>query len=60
MLQSRDWGTATTIPVRNQLDIVAQNVSAVTIHPNRAKVNCNATLNVQSDGPIVVTLAGCK
>ena len=59
-LQSRDWGTASPIPVRNQLDIRATNVSHVTIHPQRARVDCNATLNVTSDGPLVVALAGCK
>ena len=51
---------APAIPKQNRLDIVATNISEVTIHPKRARVNCNAVVNVQSDGPITVTLAGCS
>src|SRR5439155_12354312 len=58
-LQAKDWGAAAAIPVANRLDVVAKNISAVTIHPARARVDCSATVNVQSDGPVVVTLAGC-
>jgi hypothetical protein len=39
--------------------LVASNVGAVRIHPVRVHVDCNAAINVHSDGPIVVTLAGC-
>lgn len=58
-LQARDWAAAPAIPVQNRLDVVASNISAVTIDPARARVDCNATVNVESDGPITVTLAGC-
>ena len=58
-LQWKDWGATPAIPVANRLDIVATNISAVTIYPARARVDCNAVVNVQSDGPITVTLAGC-
>jgi Prolyl oligopeptidase family len=57
--QARDWGDTPRTPVRNAIDIRAVNVSAVTIYPLRARVNCNAKINVDSDGPIDVTLAGC-
>jgi hypothetical protein len=55
----KDWGDAPAEPIENRLDIVAENISAVTIHPERTRVDCNAVLNIQSDGPIAVTLAGC-
>jgi hypothetical protein len=58
-MQSRDWEPAPSIPVRDQLDIVATNISEVTINPERARVSCHAKLNVQSDGPITVRLESC-
>jgi hypothetical protein len=57
--QKREWGDAPSIPVANQLDITAKNLDAVTIDVARAHVTCDATLNVQSDSPIVVRLRGC-
>jgi predicted esterase len=57
--QSRQWGPAPPRPVRNQLDIDATNVSALTIDPSRAHVSCGAALIVKTDGPVSVTLAGC-
>jgi len=49
--------TATTI--NNQLDIVATNISNVVIDPIRARIDCNAVVNVESDGPIDVVIHGC-
>jgi len=57
--QSKQWGPVPPAPVRNRLDITAQNIRSVTIDPSRARVSCGATLNVQTDGPLTVTLAGC-
>jgi predicted esterase len=57
--QSRQWGPTPPALVRNRLDIDAQNISALTIDPGRAHVSCGATLNVKTDGPVSVTLAGC-
>jgi len=58
-VRSRDWGTAPIATPQNQLDIFAQNVATMTIYPARARVDCGAVLNVRTDGPIVVQLAGC-
>lgn len=58
-VQSKDWEATPSQRKRNQIDITATNVSAVTIYPDRARVNCHAEINVDSDGPIDVTLAGC-
>jgi hypothetical protein len=57
--QSKTWEPALPEPARDALDITATNVSQVTIDPVRAKVDCAAHLNVTSDGPLTVTLAGC-
>ena len=59
LLQSRDWGAAPAIPATDVIDIVARNVSEVTINPARASVDCNVQLNVQTDGPLLVHFFGC-
>lgn len=58
--QFRTWGLPTVAPAANRLDLVARNVAAVTVHPQRAKLNCDAQLVVDTDGPLTVTLAGCN
>jgi hypothetical protein len=57
--QSKSWGPAPSEAKADTLDIDATNVAAVTIDAKRAKVNCNAQLNVVTDGPLTVTLADC-
>jgi hypothetical protein len=57
--REQDWGAAPTAPARDELVIVATNVAAVVIDPARAGVDCAATLQVTTDGPVTVTLAGC-
>jgi len=49
--------TVTTI--NDQIDIKASNISNVVIDPIRARIDCNAVVNVQSDGPINVVIHGC-
>lgn len=49
----------TTQTRQNQLDIKATNISAIVIDGTRAGVDCSATLNVVSDGPLAVKIAGC-
>ncbi len=53
------WGAAPAQPKADELAIAATNISAVTIEPARAGVDCSAKLSVASDGPLHVTLAGC-
>jgi Prolyl oligopeptidase family/C-terminal binding-module, SLH-like, of glucodextranase len=57
--QSRSWGPVPKTAVADQLDITATNVKVVTIDPVRARVDCAAHLNVNTDGPLTVTLTGC-
>ncbi|MBV8063542.1 MAG: hypothetical protein JOY51_08100 [Nevskia sp.] len=57
--QTQTWGTAPAAPVADTLDITTSNVSSLTVDPARAKVDCQAKLNVSSDGPLKVILSGC-
>jgi hypothetical protein len=57
--RSRAWGEPGSAPVRNRLRIEAANVSSVVVDPRRARVTCGADLEVESDGPLEVRLAGC-
>ena len=57
--QARAWGPAPSEPVADALDVNAQNVSAVSIDAARAKVDCSASLNVTTDGPLALTLTDC-
>jgi hypothetical protein len=45
--------------VRDALDIKAANIASTTIDPARARVDCGATLNVTTDGPLTIDLGGC-
>ena len=57
--QAQAWGAPPAAPVADVLDITASNVSSITIDPARARVDCKARLNVNSDGPLTVILSGC-
>ncbi|HEX6488970.1 MAG TPA: glucodextranase DOMON-like domain-containing protein [Candidatus Dormibacteraeota bacterium] len=58
--QLQTWGATPAKPRADVLDINATNIGSITIDPARAGVDCNAKLNVTSDGPLKVTLAGCS
>lgn len=55
----RHLDPATEAPAEDVLDVRSAGVGAVTIDPERAGVDCDADLNVATDGPLAVTLAGC-
>ena len=57
--QRQGWSAAPTASVADVLHINATNISSVTIDPRRARVSCAAHLDVHSDGPLQVHLAGC-
>src|SRR5947209_20136042 len=57
--REQDWGAAPRTPKADRLDINASNISTLTIAPARAHVDCRAALNVVTDGPLSVVLAGC-
>ena len=57
--ERKTWGAPAPESIADELDIRATNVRALTIDPVRARVDCRATLNVTTDGPLAVTLTGC-
>ena len=44
---------------RNVLHLDAENLARVVVHPARAHLSCNPRLDVSTDGPLTLTLAGC-
>ena len=57
--RGREWAPVPQTPAANRLEIRAQNIASVTVHPDRSRVGCDAELEVATDGPVAVTLAGC-
>jgi hypothetical protein len=55
----RHLGSGPAQPAGDTLQVRAKNIRAVTIDGQRARVSCGAKLEVQSDGPLSVTLLGC-
>jgi hypothetical protein len=56
----RTWQQPQPVAAGNVLDLTLRNIATVTIDPARAKLGCDATVNVTSDGPATITLAGCN
>ena len=57
--QSQTWGATPATPKLDRLDIDAKNLATVTVNPARARLTCDVQLNVKTDGPLTVILAGC-
>lgn len=57
--QERTWDEPVAVPRENRLVINATNVRSLAIDPVAARVDCDAQLDVTSDGPIEVRLLGC-
>ncbi|MEK6807022.1 MAG: glucodextranase DOMON-like domain-containing protein [Pseudomonadota bacterium] len=54
------WMPATPALARNRLVIQARNIATVTVHPQRVGLDCNAEIELDSDGPMGLRLAGCN
>ena len=59
-LRKRAWGPRRPMPKRNRLDVSAEGIAAMTVDVERAKLGCRARVDIETDGPIDVKLAGCK
>ncbi len=57
--QSQSWGNAARTKRGDVLHLSAENLSHVVVHPRRAKLGCHAKLQIETDGPLRVRLAGC-
>jgi hypothetical protein len=58
--QAQTWGPTPAAPATNRLVVRTTNVASLTIDRRRARVGCNARIDVVSDGPVKVRLDGCK
>ena len=58
--QSQTWSAVPHSPKADTLDLKAKNLATVTIDLQRAHLTCGAKVNVTSDGPITIILAGCN
>ena len=56
---SKTWGPAPRAPVADEIDIDATNLATASIDVARAHVNCHVALNINTDGPLAMTLPGC-
>jgi hypothetical protein len=57
--QKKTWGPAAKVARADKLVVDATNIAQATINPKRAHVSCKAAVQITSDGPIKVKLAGC-
>ena len=57
--QYQTWGATPAAPRQDALDITATNLATATIDLARAGLNCSTAVNVKTDGPVKLTLAGC-
>ena len=54
-----EWLEAPAAAPEDALVIRTRNVAALTIDPARARISCNAAIEIDSDGPVEVRLSGC-
>jgi hypothetical protein len=57
--QSRGWGKAPRAKRSDALHLDAENLSRIVVNPDRARLSCHPKLDVTTDGPLTVKLAGC-
>ena len=57
---SQTWSPTPTAPISDSIDLNATNVATAQVNVQRAHVDCNVNLNITTDGPITVSLLGCK
>jgi len=57
--RSQQWGKPQPAPVQDVLVITAKNLATMTVDVARAQVDCGVHLDVKTDGPLSITLAGC-
>jgi hypothetical protein len=57
--REKGWGPAKSIPTADRLEIDAENLSRIIVHTRRARLSCRPRIDLQTDGPLTVRLAGC-
>ncbi|MCW2967072.1 MAG: putative penicillin acylase [Solirubrobacteraceae bacterium] len=56
----KTWAMPPAGAAADTLTVSATNIATATIDPKRAGVTCAAKVDITSDGPLAVTLAGCN
>jgi Putative esterase len=57
--RAKDWGPEVAASRRDALTLEVENLRRVRVHPERARLSCKPELEVDTDGPLTVVLAGC-
>jgi hypothetical protein len=57
--QSKAWAPGGSAPKNDRLELTAENVGRVVVSVARARLSCHPQLDVETDGPLTVRLAGC-
>lgn len=55
----KGWDAAAATAAHNVLHLDAENLARVVVHPSRARIGCFPQLDVSTDGPLTLVLAGC-
>jgi pimeloyl-ACP methyl ester carboxylesterase len=58
-VRKKTWGPIPSAPAGDRLDLKTEDVKAVTINVRRAKLGCHAAVDVDTNGPVAIKLAGC-
>ena len=58
-LQKRTWGEPTAQPAQNRVVVTANGIASAVLHVRRARVDCDVDVEIESDGPLAIELAGC-
>jgi predicted esterase len=56
---SKSWGATPQANADDVLHLDAENLAQVVVHTGRARLSCDPQLDVTTDGPLSLTLAGC-
>ncbi len=55
----KTWDPGTRTTADDVLHLDAQNLAQATVHVGRARLSCQPQLDVTTDGPLILKLAGC-
>lgn len=57
---TQTWGPAPATARRDSIEIRATNIATASIDVERADVDCRVSLHIHTDGPLTITLPGCR
>ncbi len=57
--ESQAWGPTPKTAKADELVVDLTNLDRVRVHAKRARLSCNPELDVTTDGPAQIRLAGC-